>query len=256
MKWLDCLYSQGNSGGHILLRAIAQLMTGALIFSGCATKHIGLDEQRSATKTSEVLVRQVEYSPQGLPVLLNRLLHRPHSAGGSFTIVHLMDGRPMLSYDIAVVGPNTDFTKPFKVIYEWTGKGFQIGALGTAATLNISAHAHEAVNSGDDVVIMFAVILAPLVVGTAGGFIIGVADGIKTSAEEVYKVVLGNYEKIVTYTTYAYDACDRLVLMRLYKADESRQELVRTEYTYQVDSAEPMKTVITTYPAGTVKTLQ
>jgi hypothetical protein len=241
---------------HLIFSALTSVAFFAVASSGCATKHVGFDEQRSATKTSEVLVRQVEYGLKGLPVLLHRLQHRPHSAGGSFTIVHLMDGRPMISYDIAVVGPNTDFTKPFKVIYEWTGKGFQIGALGTAATLNISAHAHEAVNSGDDVVIMFAVILAPLVVGTAGGFVIGVADGIKTSAEEVYKVVLGNYEQIVTYTTYAYDACDRLVLMRMYKAVESRQELVRTEYTYEVDSAEPMKTVITNYPVGTVKTLQ
>jgi hypothetical protein len=241
---------------HLLFSTLTSVAFFAVASSGCVTKHVGIDEQHSVTKTSEVLVRQVEYSPKGLPVLLNRLLHRPHSAGDRFTIVYLMDGRPTISYDIAVVGPNTDFTKPFKVIYEWTGKGFQIGALGTAATLNISSHAYEAANSGDDVVIMFAVILAPLVVGTAGGFVIGVADGIKTSAEEVYKVVLGNYEQIVTYTTYAYDACDRLVLMRMYKADESRQELVRTEYTYEVDSAEPIKTVIRTYPAGTLKTVQ
>jgi hypothetical protein len=94
MKWLYCRYYRRNAEGHMLLRAIAKLMTAALIFAGCATKHVGIDEQRSVTKTREVLVRQVEYSPKGLPVYLNRFRPRPSSVGNRFTIVHLMDERP------------------------------------------------------------------------------------------------------------------------------------------------------------------
>ena len=59
--------------------------------------------------------------------------------------------------------------------------------------------------------VIHAFVFAPVVVGTAGGFIIGVADGIRTTAEEVGKVVIGKQEQVVTYTTYGYDARDRLV---------------------------------------------
>jgi hypothetical protein len=44
--------------------------------------------------------------------------------------------------------------------------------------------------------------------------------------------------------------------MRMFKADNTLQELVRTDYTYEADSPVPVKTVITTYPDGTIKILQ
>jgi hypothetical protein len=231
-------------------------MIGVMIFAGCATKRVGIDEERAATKYREVLVRQVEYGAKGLPIFLNQLGYRPSKTGDRFTLVQLTNDRPVLSFDIAVVGPNADFTKPFKVVYEWTGKGFQVGAGGSIMMADIAPRASGSVHNGNDAVIMIAVILVPMVAGTAGGFVIGVADGIKTVAQEAGKVVLGNYEEVATYTTYTYDVHDRLVLMRMYKAGAPRQELVRTEYTYKDDSPDPVKTVITTYPGGKVKTLE
>jgi hypothetical protein len=224
-----------------------------MVFAGCAAKHVGIDGQHAVTKHREVLVQQVEYCPKGLPSFLNQLGYRPSKAGDHFTVAQFINDHPATSFDIAVVGPNADFKKPFKVVYEWTGKGFRGGALGSAVTLDVTSRV--GVQHNDEALLMVAVILTPVVVGTAGGFIIGVADGIKTAAQEVGKVVLGNYEQVVTYTTYAYDARDRLFLMRMFKADDSRQELVRTEYTYEADAAEPVKTMITTFPDGTVKTL-
>ena len=239
---------------HMIFRTIAQLMIVVMIFAGCATKHAGLDDQRALTKFREVLVRQVEYSPEGLPIFLNELGRRPSRAGDRFTIVQFINDHPVTSFDIAVLGPNADFTKPFRVVYEWTGKGFQAGAQGSATTLEVALHAQVHDNKG--AILMFVVILTPLVVGTAGGFIIGVADCIKTTVEEVCKVVLGNYEQVATYTTYAYDVHDRLFLMRMFKAGDARQELVRMEYMYETDGPKPAKTMITTYPAGTVRILQ
>jgi hypothetical protein len=224
-----------------------------MIFAGCATKHVNISDHHAATKLREVLVQQVEYTPKGLPSFLNQLGYRPSNAGDHFTVAQLINDHPATSFDIAVVGPNADFNKPFKVVYEWTGKGYRGGALGSAVTTQVARFGN--VNSTDDALLMVAVILTPVVVGTVGGFIIGVADGIKTTAEEVGKVVLGNYEQVVTYTTYAYDGRDRLFLMRMFKADDDQQELVRTEYTYEADDAKPTKTVITTFPDGTVKTL-
>jgi hypothetical protein len=224
-----------------------------MVFAGCAAKHVGIDDQHAVTGHREVLVQQVEYCPKGLPSFLNQLGSRPSETGDHFTVAQLVNDRPASSFDITVVGPDTDFKKPFKVVYEWTGKGFRGGALGSAATLEVASGVTPQHN--DEALLLVAVVLAPVVVGTVGGFIIGVADGIKTTAEEVGKVMLGNYEQVVTYTTYAYDVRDRLLLMRMFKADENQQELVRTEYLYEADSAKPVKTVITTFPGGAVKTL-
>jgi hypothetical protein len=81
------------------------------------------------------------------------------------------------------------------------------------------------------------------------------ADGIRQTAVELGKVVVNKHERVVTYTTYAYDARNRLSLMRMYKVDD-RKELVRTEFFYEADSPVPAKTTITKYPEGAVKVLQ
>ena len=240
----------------MIVRAIVPLVIAAILFAGCGTRHISLEDQRSLTKHREVLVRRVEYTGKGLPVFSNQLHDRPSGAGERFTIAQLVDGRPATSFDIVVAGPEADFTKPFKVVYKWTGEGFQIGAKGTAVTTEMASHGTGSSNCRDEAIITLAIILTPIVVGTTGGFIIGLADGIKTTAQEVGKVMVGNYEQVVTFTTYSYDARDRLFLMRMYKADDSRQELVRTEYAYDAGSLEPVRAVITTYPDGAVKTLE
>lgn len=239
----------------MIYRTIAHLLCLSLIFAGCATRQMKLDDQRAVTGCKEVLVRQIEYDRKGLPLFLHQLSDRPGRAGDRFTIVQLMNGQPTTSYDIVVTGPESDFTKPFKVVYEWTGRGFEGGAQGTAVTANIASHGGN-VGGRDEAVVTLAFVIAPLVIGTAGGFLIGVADGIRTTAEEVGKVVVGKQEQVVAYTTYAYDARDRLSLTRMYKADATRQELVRTEYVYQADSPEPVKATITTFSDGVVRIVE
>ncbi|HEX9113472.1 MAG TPA: hypothetical protein VF888_03910 [Nitrospirota bacterium] len=90
------------------------------------------------------------------------------------------------------------------------------------------------ITSGEELVVYFVVIVSPIAACTAGG-VIGVADGIRQTAVELGKVVVNKHERVVTYTTYAYDARNRLSLMRMYKVDD-RKELVRTEFFYDDDS--------------------
>ncbi len=228
----------------------------SLIFPGCATKRLNTDEQGALTGCTEIMVRQADYGPKGLPMFLNRLAERPGKSGDRFTLVQLTNGRPTKSYDIVVVGPESDFTKPFKVVYEWTGKGFVGGAQVTLSTAEIASHGVRATSNGKEAAIVLAVIIAPMAIGTAGGFVVGVADGIKTTAAEVGKMVDGKREQLVAFATYDYDVRDRLVLMRMYKADDIRQELVRTEYTYKNDASEPQKATYTTFPDGAVRVVE
>lgn len=236
-------------------RAMAQMMIGAVILAGCAPTQVRLDDRHAALKIREVLVREAEFSPKGVPSFLHQLGYRPSDAGDRFTIVRLMDDRPVASFDIVVLDRKADFAKPFKAVYEWTGRGFRGGVQGSAVALDMVARGGNAIQNGDEALVAFVIVLAPLAVGTVGGFVVGLADGIKTTAQETIKVVLRKYEQVVAYTTYSYDAHDRLVLMRMFKADDSRQEVVRTEYVYEGESSQPVKTVITTFPDGNVKTL-
>ena len=76
------------------------------------------------------------------------------------------------------------------------------------------------------------------------------------TAREVGKVVKGKREKVVAFTDYGYDALGRLVLMRMFRADETRQELVRTEYRYEAAELEPRRTTVTTVPDNTVRVVE
>jgi len=229
-------------------RVAVLFMVVCLLGTGCATTQVKLDQPTASLQMQELLIDHVEYDSKGLPRFTSKLRDRPTKAGERFTIVRFLNGRAEISYDIAVVGPESDFTKPFQAIYEWTGRGFQAGAGGTAVT----AHIVQGVHGGDRdaAVVALAIVIAPVVIGTAGGFVVGVVDSMRVTVQEILKVVQGNRERALTYTTYGYDTAERLMLTRMYKADGSGEEVIRTEFSYQGESREPFESVVTTYPDG------
>lgn len=235
-------------------RTTAFLLCIALAFSACATKHALHEGPCAQTACSEVLIRQTDYTPRGLPAFTRPLGERPARPGDSFTIVQLLNGRPARSYDIVVVELEGDFARPFKVMYEWTGRGFAGGARVASYTLESALHIN--VNRKEEAMAALGIVLAPVVIGTAGGFVIGIADGVRATAAEIGKVVAGKQERIVAYTTYDYDDSDRLVQMRMFNAAVAGQELVRTEYTYAGDGPEPRNATITSFPSGDVRIVE
>ncbi len=230
-----------------LFRVLVNLSCLVVLAAGCGPKQVRLENHHA--QSQEILIPYIEYDPNGLPLLGPRLKERPTREGDRFTIVELLDGRTEISYDVVVAGSESDFSKPFRVIYEWTGKGFQAGAQGTGVTANVAGHT-QIHGDRDAAVVMLAIVVAPLVIATAGGFLVGVADSVRTTIQEMIKVVRGKHEKVVTYTTYAYDAANRLILTRMFKADETAEEVIRTEFSYQRDSRTPFESIITTYPDG------
>jgi hypothetical protein len=226
----------------------------SLLFPGCAPKQLTSEDQCALMACSEIMVRQAAYTPRGLPVFPDPLDRRPEKAGDSFPLVHLANGQPTRSYDIVVVGPESDFIRPFKVVYEWTGRGFITGGRFVGHTLDAALRSNP--NNGKEAALVLAAAVAPVAVGAAGGFVVGVADGIRATVEEVGKVLTGKQEQVVAFTTYGYDGHNRLVLTRMFKADGTRQELVRTEYAYEADERDPRKAVIATFPDNTVRVLE
>jgi YD repeat-containing protein len=214
-----------------------------VMLAGCVTNRVKLEESGVAG-ASTVIVASIRNDQQGLPILGVPLTERPSRQGEHFAIVRLAGNRPLLSCDIAVVGRNPNFYKPTQAIYEWTGKGFRLGLRVTEVFAQSLKGGASGVPAGAVLIIVFS----PIAVGTAGGFVVGVADGIVKTAEELGKTVTKD-ERMITCTTYEYDSLDRLTVMRMYKADRTR-ELVRTTFEYDGSRRVPTRAVVKSLVEG------
>ncbi len=215
-----------------------------LVTFSCAPKHVATE---GPSGTAEVLVSGITFDDKGLPVMGRTLTSRPSGAGDHFAIVRFAGDKPVTSYDIVVRRQRPDFGKPFRTVYEWTGKGFELGANISGVVAQGEVRVHDR-RGNDDAAVELAIIVTPVAVGTAGGFVVGILDGIRQAAVELSKLVLKG-ETVVTCTTYEYDALFRLAYMRMFTPD-LKQELVRTEFTYEGPDIEPSRTVIKSLVEG------
>lgn len=218
---------------HFLSLALA-----ALLVAGCATERIGQDVYSSGT--DELVVRAIGYDDRGLPLRGTPLAERPSRLGDHFTVVRLLSGRPVISYDIAVTKQKPDFAKPLRAVYEWTGRGFTLGAHVTGAMADGGVRIQA--QNNEEAFFALALIATPIVAGTAGGFIVGIADGVRQTGLELGKVVVPG-EEVLTCTLFDYDASNRLVRMRMLSPDR-RRELVRTEFAYRGSATVPSSTAV------------
>jgi YD repeat-containing protein len=217
-----------------------------IMSAGCVANRVHLEEG-GVSGASTIIVASIGNDRHGLPILGAPLTERPSRQGEHFTIVRLAGDRPVSSCDIAVVGRHPDFHKPIQAIYEWTGKGFRLGLRITEIFMQGFQGGVSPGPEGGGAVLV--IVFSPLVAGTAGGFAIGVADGIVKTAEELGKTLTKD-ERAITCTTYEYDSLDRLRAIRMYKPDRSR-ELVRTTFEYDGTSRVPIKTVVKSLVEGT-----
>jgi hypothetical protein len=218
----------------------------SILISGCAANHVG-QEEHATPGTRDIVVRAIGYDDKGLPLPGAPLAERPFRPGDHFTVVRLLRDRPVISYDVVVVRRKPDFARPLQVVYEWTGKGFTLGANVTQALLNSAGSVQIHGNDGAALVVL-AILVTPAAAGTVGGFIVGIADGARQTALELSKVIVPG-EQLVTCTTFEYDGLNRLVVMRMFSPDRM-QELVRTRFAYEGAETVPSRTTVRTLAEG------
>lgn len=221
----------------ILLSALAPYL------AGCLTDRVPpVAEYPSVPKQSFFLVKKVGYDVHGRPLFNDRISSRPGSVGDQFTVVHAVGGRPARSYDIAVVeGTQADLKRPFAVIYDWTGRGFEGGI---AITSGISPQG-ATISSREEAAAYLAIKAAPIVVATVTGFVVGVLASIPATAIELKNILVDAREMVIASTEYAYDEQGRIRFMKLYPPVEHAGELVRTDFHYDRDSTIPIRTEVT-----------
>ena len=223
-----------------------------LFLSGCMTERVyPAVEYPFIPKQSTVLVKQIEYDAHGRPLVPVVLNDRPGKTGDMFTIVHTVDNRPVRSYDIVIVkGQQADMSRPLAVVYEWTGKGFEAGFSITGNLFRGGVYA-----SGNDALAIFAIEAAPIVIGGVTGFVVGIVSSIPETATELRHVIVNARETVVGYTLYEYDEKGRIRLMKMHSPTQQDAELVRTEFFYEGENGDPLKTKITSMPEQKVRTI-
>lgn len=225
-----------------------------LMACGCMTERVQpIREYPSVPKQTTFLVKKIIYDDRGRPLFSDRISSCPGRRGDRFTIVHAVNNRPVRSYDIAIIEQQkADMGKPFAVIYQWTGKGFEAG-------LSVSGHMFQngvTINSRDEALAYLAIATAPVVIGGVTGFVVGVVSSIPVTATELKHVVENSRETVIGYTTYEYDEKGRIKYLKMYPPAEHAGEIVRTEYFYSKESNDPYETEVTSPAEGKTRTIR
>jgi hypothetical protein len=228
-------------------KTFVRLCLTSILIAGCATKRVG-QEEYATSGTHDIVVRAISYDDNGLPISGTPLADRPSKLGDHFTVVRLLRDQPVISYDIAVVRQRPDFARPLQVVYEWTGKGFTLGANVTRAMVNSAIPVQVQTQNSDAAFFVLAIMVTPTAAGAVGGFIVGIADGARQTALELSKMIVPG-EELLTWTTFEYDGLNRLVLMRMFSPDRM-QELVRTRFAYEGAGTVPSRTTVKTLAEG------
>jgi hypothetical protein len=224
-----------------------------LISLGCMTERVQpVTEYPSVPKQTTFLVKKIDYDDHGRP-LFSHISRRPGGRGDRFAIVHAVNNKPVRSYDIVIIDQQkADISKPFAVIYEWTGKGFEAG-------LYMSGHMFPngvTISSRDEALAYLAITAAPVVIGGVTGFVVGVVSSIPVAAGELKRAVVNSRETVIGYTVYEYDEKGRIKFMKVYPPDGRAEELVKSEFFYSEGSSDPYKTEVTSPVEKKVRIIQ
>jgi YD repeat-containing protein len=219
--------------------------------ASCASRQADLSKHAlpTETKPSIIFINKVVYDAHGVPLFKPVLNKRPEKANEQFTVVYFVDGRVVKSFDIIISEQKLDLARPRNILYQWTGKGFEVGAVLGYATMRAASSS----NSKEGWIVL-AVGAALPIVGGVTGFVIG-TWAIMPEAMEDIKKLLTSTETLISFMEYEYDAQGRLILMKMLQPDEKPRELVRTEFLYTKDERIPLQTKIISYPENKIRTI-
>ncbi len=224
----------------------------AFTLEGCFTTRVPPVAEYPAVQNQSIfLVKKIGYDQYGRPRFDDRLTRRPGSAGDTFTVVHAINNRPVRSYDIAIVSSKADLTKPFAVIYDWTGRGFEGGAEISSGLFPQGATIH----SGEEAAVYLALKAAPIVIATVTGFVVGVLASIPETAVELKNVIVNASETVIGRREYLYDERGRIKFMNLYPPAEHAEALVKTQFIYEGDGATPTRTEVLSVAERKMRTI-
>ncbi len=193
--------------------------------------------------------REVKHTAYGIPELSGMFDKKPHEPGIQF-IAALYNGQILEKYYhiLAALEENPDIRKPFRVIYEWTGRGFDLGYRYSKDIIEKTAQ----MGSGKPRIEPFCslILLPGYVLGSAifittsvGGFIVGVTQFIPATFGELKKLGISDSDLILGAAALAYDRENRIVKITSLSPPPEETPLAETEFFYTGMERKPHKSI-------------
>jgi hypothetical protein len=230
----------------------------AIFVSGCATKKIDMAQLNPSGDIDGVFIaaKNLSYDEYGRPLAPELLDERPSKRGSQFTLMKLVEGRIIETYKIFVAGSFKGTKKhPTEIIYEWTGNGFRAGldVVPKCESLSIEISESGAIESA----VILVIRSLPVIVGSAGGFVVGIVASVPSVASGTRNLLAPNKEILMDHSTYYYDKMGRIECMKSHGPIlDSSHELVVTRYYYEGASAVPERAEINSIPENRIRTIR
>jgi len=199
----------------------------AVFLGACSSKTINTKEYSSSTPhTKYKYFSSMEYDRYGLPQFKEELFFRPISSMDTRYYVVEYNASNVVTYFLVNVSePEGEYLNTMRFIYEDTFKGFIIGG---AVTL-IAVSSFQGATMEPDV--FLGVVLAPIAIGTTGGFVYGVGhSGYEFYLEAKDNMFIEHKEQLISYAKLEYDSSNRLSYLHEY--NHVRQHIHTREFTY------------------------
>jgi hypothetical protein len=247
-------------------------LTLCLLIIYCGTQQAQLrDDDILEYNLTYSFYKTISYDKYHRPVITDKI-ERPTKDKEQFHIVAYNNNSPIRSYDILVqdIKKSFDLTKPFKLIFEWTGKGVKEG--GKLVGINMETEGTKSKPTQQNINYPYPFSIIPfgaIMIGGTLGFFVGIYKGTVQLPKELKKIVIEGKEIMLGYTEYYYDLNERLALIKYFvpyaritnyseviynkanispniesESGDQISEIFQIQYFYKDKSIDPYKTII------------
>jgi hypothetical protein len=225
---------------------IACIALSAALLPCCSTRKAGIPKDDGCAVK---YFRDAPYDGYGMPVFKGELKAAPEKEGAQYLAVLFSGGRPVRYYSVGITRckEKPDLRRPLKVIYQWTGRGFELGYEYSRDIIEDSAE--TASNAGDRgcasafAVPGMALGSAIFIATSAGGFVVGIHDSVPASVEEIKKLGIKKQEVILGYSVIERDNSGRMARIISFSPPPDEAKLSETGFFYEGDASTPSRAV-------------
>lgn len=218
------------------------------IFTQCVRHSPLIPKDRLFDGKVREIYKNLTYDDYGRPVFEERTGKHPEKMNDQYYIVDLDEntGLPLRTFiiyngDCSECSPDT--SKPFQVIYTWTGKGFETGCILAGDILKTPVQ-----QDPREIFLILGLAGVSVATGTTGGFTVGFIKSTGSLIDESKNISLKYQEFFLGYIRYFYDEQKRLIKMIHYTPADQPVELLITDYNYTGIDTIPFKTTVYSVP--------
>jgi hypothetical protein len=214
-----------------------------ILLMSCASDNASIS-QNSAVENIKYF-SSFEFNKYGIPELKNEISSSNIPENSYYFQARYLNNRPDNVYIVKDEKIKTDPLKPFKVIYQWTGKGFDVGYENSKGIIEFSsAIAYSITINNVPITAVPGYIVGTTVFVVSGitGFIIGLGKSVPETYNEIKNsgktngLVLGKY-------LFEYDPQNRIIKYTQYSPLPENIKLSETTFSYYGNLNTPFKTI-------------